>query len=196
MKVLKVEDLTAAKLDPLVITLFNEYWPEGMEITPENIAQASATGLEIKPLIEKLLPPEAWDEYLKFEGAIVATHQAALSEIQQRRAASIAMSQSGIFPKLREIAARLSADVEALAKTPAIRASWSRTPDLIRAPFGAAAGAVEDAIKAQAEAALGFDQEAGVAITAADKALADGVTAALVAIIDAIPADEAEAQPE
>lgn len=196
MRVLTVEDLQNAKIDPFIVELFSEYWPEGMEITPENIAQANATGIETRSLIQRLLPVEAWDIYLKTEAEAVAQHQTALASAQQRRAVSVARARRAIFPALGELAAKAGEDVAALARVPIMVSTWDRDPEQVRAPFVAALGAVDEAIRAHGAAVLGFDQEAGLAIKEADKAFADSLTAALVAIVEALPADVLRAPEE
>lgn len=195
-KLLLKSDLIKAGVSPAIYPVFDHLWPTGMPLDAANVKRAEATGINIYPLAQQILPAGAWTAYIQAEAGLINAHKTQFDTLTQERNASIAVSRLGINEVLDSAAAQLTGDIAALGQDVAVLTGWDSNPDVIRAPFNAALAAVEAGIAAHIAAHNQIQAGYGVAVKALDAALEDDKIAALAAVIDAIPEPEQGAEPQ
>jgi hypothetical protein len=189
--IIKKQDLIDASVAPDVIQLFEQFEPDGqLTVTVDSVTEYMQVGLNVFALAQRLLPAEAWSEYLRAEEALDKAHAAAIGDARNGAASAAIMARTAMLRFIPAIVTQAGSDLAALAR-PTLVAQWDErtTPERLRKPLQDALATL-DAAMAEAQrtvearyAALSAEAQAATAKLEADK------IAALVAVIDALPED-------
>lgn len=180
-------DFVAAGLDEQLIGIFNQIWPDGMDVTVENVQLGAATGIDIYYLAQLIMPSKSWAAFLAAEQGLIAANDAAIVAKKRTLSATITGMRLSIFGTLATAIEALGGSVTTLSTNPSVVIGWDQNPEVLLQPFRAALTNVQAGVNSHVDGVETQKQVVNGQISTLNNELAVSKIAALVEAINSSP---------